>query len=188
MLRPQVKEEIFCLIQSMFNFSLRQSKHLFQILMECMAHKDSVSMMSRWLLKNATFQNSKYLFSHFRKVHGIPILNFDGYNSAKFDPQFCKLEFLLFYLYSYPLCFTFQSLSGIKHLGKQYYTKVTKHKYLQRLKEQPGECSRFKSTVLDDHIIALWMRLAAGLHVCNGQGQMRLKHAIENIVQLSMVA
>lgn len=46
MLRPQVKEEIFCLIQSMFNFSLRQSRHLFQILMECMVHKDSVSMLS----------------------------------------------------------------------------------------------------------------------------------------------
>ncbi|XP_012972837.1 transient receptor potential cation channel subfamily M member 6 [Mesocricetus auratus] len=44
MLRPQVKEEIFCLIQSMFNFSLRQSKHLFQILMECMAHKDSITI------------------------------------------------------------------------------------------------------------------------------------------------
>lgn len=45
-LRPQVKEEIFCLIQNMFNFSLRQSKHLFQILMECMEHKDSVSRIS----------------------------------------------------------------------------------------------------------------------------------------------
>ncbi|KAM7330000.1 hypothetical protein ACRRTK_011613 [Alexandromys fortis] len=40
-LRPQVKEEIVCLVQSMFNFSLRQSKHLFQILMDCMVHKDS---------------------------------------------------------------------------------------------------------------------------------------------------
>ncbi|MEJ1276549.1 transient receptor potential cation channel subfamily M member 6 [Cricetulus griseus] len=44
MLRPQVKEEIFCLIQSMFNFSLRQSRHLFQILMECMVHKDSITI------------------------------------------------------------------------------------------------------------------------------------------------
>ncbi|XP_076417112.1 transient receptor potential cation channel subfamily M member 6 isoform X1 [Peromyscus maniculatus bairdii] len=44
MLRPQVKEEIFCLIQSMFNFSLKQSKHLFQILMECMIHKDSITI------------------------------------------------------------------------------------------------------------------------------------------------
>ncbi|XP_006527014.1 transient receptor potential cation channel subfamily M member 6 isoform X1 [Mus musculus] len=43
-LRPQVKEELFCLIQNMFNFSLRQSKHLFQILMECMVHKDSITI------------------------------------------------------------------------------------------------------------------------------------------------
>ncbi|XP_051002179.1 transient receptor potential cation channel subfamily M member 6 isoform X1 [Acomys russatus] len=43
-LRPQVKEEIFCLIQNMFNFSIRQSKHLFEILMECMAHKDSITI------------------------------------------------------------------------------------------------------------------------------------------------
>ncbi|XP_055470153.1 transient receptor potential cation channel subfamily M member 6 [Psammomys obesus] len=43
-LRPQLKEEIFCLIQNMFNFSLRQSKHLFQILMECMEHKDSITI------------------------------------------------------------------------------------------------------------------------------------------------
>lgn len=43
-LRPQVKEEILCLIQNMFNFSLRQSKHLFQILMECMVHKDSITI------------------------------------------------------------------------------------------------------------------------------------------------
>uniref|UniRef100_A0A8D0Q2P6 non-specific serine/threonine protein kinase n=1 Tax=Sus scrofa TaxID=9823 RepID=A0A8D0Q2P6_PIG len=45
-LRPQVKEEIICMIQNTFNFSLKQSKHLFQILMECMVHRDSVSMMS----------------------------------------------------------------------------------------------------------------------------------------------
>ncbi|XP_050015899.1 transient receptor potential cation channel subfamily M member 6 isoform X2 [Alexandromys fortis] len=43
-LRPQVKEEIVCLVQSMFNFSLRQSKHLFQILMDCMVHKDSITI------------------------------------------------------------------------------------------------------------------------------------------------
>lgn len=48
-LRPQVKEEIICMIQNTFNFSLKQSKHLFQILMECMVHRDSVSMMSWWL-------------------------------------------------------------------------------------------------------------------------------------------
>ena len=45
-LRPQVKEEIICMMQNTFNFSLKQSKHLFQILMECMVHRDSVSMMS----------------------------------------------------------------------------------------------------------------------------------------------
>uniref|UniRef100_A0A8C6QL25 non-specific serine/threonine protein kinase n=1 Tax=Nannospalax galili TaxID=1026970 RepID=A0A8C6QL25_NANGA len=44
MLRPQVKEEIICVIQNMFNFSLRQSKHLFQILMECMVHRDSMTI------------------------------------------------------------------------------------------------------------------------------------------------
>ncbi|XP_036094313.1 transient receptor potential cation channel subfamily M member 6 isoform X3 [Rousettus aegyptiacus] len=41
-LRPQVKEEIICMIQNTFNFSLKQSKHLFQILMECMVHRDSI--------------------------------------------------------------------------------------------------------------------------------------------------
>ncbi|XP_016078465.1 PREDICTED: transient receptor potential cation channel subfamily M member 6 [Miniopterus natalensis] len=41
-LRPQVKEEISCMIQNTFNFSLKQTRHLFQILMECMAHRDSI--------------------------------------------------------------------------------------------------------------------------------------------------
>nr|KAF6315591.1 transient receptor potential cation channel subfamily M member 6 [Myotis myotis] len=41
-LRPQVKEEIICMIQNTFNFSLKQTKHLFQILMECMVHRDSI--------------------------------------------------------------------------------------------------------------------------------------------------
>nr|KAF6434722.1 transient receptor potential cation channel subfamily M member 6 [Molossus molossus] len=41
-LRPQVKEEIICMIQNTFNFSLKQSKHLFQILMECMVYRDSI--------------------------------------------------------------------------------------------------------------------------------------------------
>ncbi|KAK1334442.1 hypothetical protein QTO34_005448 [Cnephaeus nilssonii] len=41
-LRPQVKEEITCMIQNTFNFSLKQTKHLFQILMECMVHRDSI--------------------------------------------------------------------------------------------------------------------------------------------------
>lgn len=45
-LRSQVKEEIICMIQNTFNFSLKQSKHLFQILMACMEHRDSVSRMS----------------------------------------------------------------------------------------------------------------------------------------------
>nr|XP_044623566.1 transient receptor potential cation channel subfamily M member 6 isoform X2 [Equus asinus] len=43
-LRPQVKEEIICMIQNTFNFSLKQSKHLFQILMECMVHRDSITI------------------------------------------------------------------------------------------------------------------------------------------------
>ncbi|XP_077004556.1 transient receptor potential cation channel subfamily M member 6 [Tamandua tetradactyla] len=44
MLRSQVKEEILCMIQNAFNFSLKQSKHLFQILMECMVHRDSITI------------------------------------------------------------------------------------------------------------------------------------------------
>uniref|UniRef100_A0A2K6DQY0 non-specific serine/threonine protein kinase n=1 Tax=Macaca nemestrina TaxID=9545 RepID=A0A2K6DQY0_MACNE len=44
MLRPQVKEEIICMIQNTFNFSLKQSKHLFQILMECMVHRDCITI------------------------------------------------------------------------------------------------------------------------------------------------
>ncbi|KAM8802610.1 transient receptor potential cation channel subfamily M member 6 [Rhynchonycteris naso] len=43
-LRPQVKEDIVCMIQNTFNFSLKQSKHLFQILMECMVHRDSITI------------------------------------------------------------------------------------------------------------------------------------------------
>ncbi|XP_051702554.2 transient receptor potential cation channel subfamily M member 6 isoform X2 [Oryctolagus cuniculus] len=43
-LRPQVKEEIICMIQSTFNFSLKQSQHLFQILMQCMVHRDSITI------------------------------------------------------------------------------------------------------------------------------------------------
>ncbi|XP_054439279.1 transient receptor potential cation channel subfamily M member 6 [Pteronotus mesoamericanus] len=41
-LHPQVKEKIICMIQNTFNFSIKQSKHLFQILMECMVHRDSI--------------------------------------------------------------------------------------------------------------------------------------------------
>ncbi|XP_058439983.1 transient receptor potential cation channel subfamily M member 6 isoform X2 [Marmota monax] len=44
MLRPQVKEEIICMIQNTFNFSLKQSKHLFHILMECMMHRDFITI------------------------------------------------------------------------------------------------------------------------------------------------
>uniref|UniRef100_A0A2K6FJT8 non-specific serine/threonine protein kinase n=1 Tax=Propithecus coquereli TaxID=379532 RepID=A0A2K6FJT8_PROCO len=44
MLRPQVKEEIICMIQNNFNFSLKQSKHLFQILMECMVYRDCITI------------------------------------------------------------------------------------------------------------------------------------------------
>ncbi|XP_035877640.1 transient receptor potential cation channel subfamily M member 6 isoform X1 [Phyllostomus discolor] len=41
-LSPQMKEEIICMIHNTFNFSLKQSKHLLQILMECMVHRDSI--------------------------------------------------------------------------------------------------------------------------------------------------
>nr|XP_012309530.1 transient receptor potential cation channel subfamily M member 6 isoform X6 [Aotus nancymaae] len=44
MLHPQVKEEIICMIQNTFNFSLKESKHLFQILMECMVHRDCITV------------------------------------------------------------------------------------------------------------------------------------------------
>ncbi|XP_048188298.1 transient receptor potential cation channel subfamily M member 6 isoform X2 [Perognathus longimembris pacificus] len=44
MLRPQVKDGIISMIQSMFNFSLKQSKHLFHIVMECMAYRDSITI------------------------------------------------------------------------------------------------------------------------------------------------
>ncbi|XP_054991107.1 transient receptor potential cation channel subfamily M member 6 [Sorex araneus] len=43
-LRPQVKEEIIWMIQNTFNFSLKQSKQLFQILMACMEHRDSITI------------------------------------------------------------------------------------------------------------------------------------------------
>ncbi|XP_073908157.1 transient receptor potential cation channel subfamily M member 6 isoform X3 [Castor canadensis] len=44
MLCPQVKEEIIGMIQNTFNFSRKQSKHLFQILMECVGHRDSMTI------------------------------------------------------------------------------------------------------------------------------------------------
>ncbi|XP_063105779.1 transient receptor potential cation channel subfamily M member 6 isoform X2 [Cavia porcellus] len=40
----QVKEKIISMIQNAFNFSLKQSTHLFKILMECMAHKNSITV------------------------------------------------------------------------------------------------------------------------------------------------
>ncbi|XP_028911360.1 transient receptor potential cation channel subfamily M member 6 isoform X3 [Ornithorhynchus anatinus] len=43
-LRPQVKEEIIHMIQNTFNFSPNQSNHLFQILMECMEHRESITI------------------------------------------------------------------------------------------------------------------------------------------------
>lgn len=66
-LRPQVKEEIISMIHNTFNFSLKQSKHLFQILMECMVHRDSVSMMRWWLnwLKMLIFNNYTVNFTIF---------------------------------------------------------------------------------------------------------------------------
>ncbi|XP_058513350.1 transient receptor potential cation channel subfamily M member 6 isoform X1 [Ochotona princeps] len=43
-LRPQDKEEIMCMIQNTFSFSLKQSRHLFQILMQCMKHRDAITI------------------------------------------------------------------------------------------------------------------------------------------------
>ncbi|XP_013362001.1 PREDICTED: transient receptor potential cation channel subfamily M member 6 isoform X2 [Chinchilla lanigera] len=43
-LHVQVKEELISMIQNAFNFSLKQSKHLLHILMECMVHKDSITI------------------------------------------------------------------------------------------------------------------------------------------------
>ncbi|XP_074062751.1 transient receptor potential cation channel subfamily M member 6 isoform X1 [Macrotis lagotis] len=43
-LRPLVKEEIIHMIQNTFNFSLKQSNHLLKILMECMEHRESITI------------------------------------------------------------------------------------------------------------------------------------------------
>uniref|UniRef100_A0A5F8HBL9 non-specific serine/threonine protein kinase n=1 Tax=Monodelphis domestica TaxID=13616 RepID=A0A5F8HBL9_MONDO len=43
-LRPLVKEQIIHMIQNTFNFSLKQSNHLFKILMQCMEHKDAITI------------------------------------------------------------------------------------------------------------------------------------------------
>lgn len=45
-LTSQFKEEISLMIQNTFSFGQKQSHHLFKILMECMEHRDSVSMMN----------------------------------------------------------------------------------------------------------------------------------------------
>ncbi|XP_074809338.1 transient receptor potential cation channel subfamily M member 6 [Natator depressus] len=43
-LLPQLKEEISIMIQNTFNFGQKQSIHLFQMLMECMAHRESITI------------------------------------------------------------------------------------------------------------------------------------------------
>ncbi|XP_072453566.1 transient receptor potential cation channel subfamily M member 6 isoform X2 [Notamacropus eugenii] len=43
-LRPLVKEEIIHMIQNTFNFSLKQSNHLLKILMECMEHREPITI------------------------------------------------------------------------------------------------------------------------------------------------
>ncbi|XP_010014516.1 PREDICTED: transient receptor potential cation channel subfamily M member 6, partial [Nestor notabilis] len=43
-LRPQVKEEVLVMIQNTFSLGQKQSSHLFHILMECMEHRDSITI------------------------------------------------------------------------------------------------------------------------------------------------
>ncbi|XP_043371027.1 transient receptor potential cation channel subfamily M member 6 [Dermochelys coriacea] len=43
-LPPQLKEEISIMIQNTFNFGQKQSIHLFQMLMECMEHRESITI------------------------------------------------------------------------------------------------------------------------------------------------
>uniref|UniRef100_A0A452HZZ0 non-specific serine/threonine protein kinase n=1 Tax=Gopherus agassizii TaxID=38772 RepID=A0A452HZZ0_9SAUR len=43
-LPPQLKEEISVMIQNTFNFGQKQSIHLFQILMECMVYRESITI------------------------------------------------------------------------------------------------------------------------------------------------
>uniref|UniRef100_A0A8C3I4R6 non-specific serine/threonine protein kinase n=1 Tax=Chrysemys picta bellii TaxID=8478 RepID=A0A8C3I4R6_CHRPI len=43
-LPPQLKEEISVMIQNTFNFGQKQSVHLFQMLMECMEHRESITI------------------------------------------------------------------------------------------------------------------------------------------------
>ncbi|KGL77531.1 Transient receptor potential cation channel subfamily M member 6, partial [Tinamus guttatus] len=43
-LRPQVKEEVLAMIQNTFNLGQKQSSHLCHILMECMEHRESITI------------------------------------------------------------------------------------------------------------------------------------------------
>uniref|UniRef100_A0A663EW44 non-specific serine/threonine protein kinase n=1 Tax=Aquila chrysaetos chrysaetos TaxID=223781 RepID=A0A663EW44_AQUCH len=43
-LRPQVKEEVLVMIQNTFSLGQKQSSHLFHILMECMEHRESITV------------------------------------------------------------------------------------------------------------------------------------------------
>uniref|UniRef100_A0ABM5FSE4 non-specific serine/threonine protein kinase n=1 Tax=Pogona vitticeps TaxID=103695 RepID=A0ABM5FSE4_9SAUR len=43
-LSPQIREEILMMIQNTFSFSQKQCHHLFKILMECMEHRDSITI------------------------------------------------------------------------------------------------------------------------------------------------
>uniref|UniRef100_A0A8C0HJ51 non-specific serine/threonine protein kinase n=1 Tax=Buteo japonicus TaxID=224669 RepID=A0A8C0HJ51_9AVES len=43
-LRPQVKEEVLVMIQNTFSLGQKQSSHLFHILMECMEHRESITI------------------------------------------------------------------------------------------------------------------------------------------------
>ncbi|XP_009998099.1 PREDICTED: transient receptor potential cation channel subfamily M member 6 [Chaetura pelagica] len=43
-LRPQVKEEVLVMIQNTFNLGQKQSSHLFHILMECMEHREFITI------------------------------------------------------------------------------------------------------------------------------------------------
>ncbi|XP_021236874.1 transient receptor potential cation channel subfamily M member 6 isoform X2 [Numida meleagris] len=44
-LHPQVKEEVLIMIQNMFSLGQKQSSHLFHILMECMEHRESITIL-----------------------------------------------------------------------------------------------------------------------------------------------
>uniref|UniRef100_A0A8C8E745 non-specific serine/threonine protein kinase n=1 Tax=Otus sunia TaxID=257818 RepID=A0A8C8E745_9STRI len=43
-LRPQVKEEVLVMIQNTFSLGQKQSGHLFHVLMECMEHRESITI------------------------------------------------------------------------------------------------------------------------------------------------